>query len=164
MSANYLSPLEFQVQIKRLPNVEFTTQNVTLPGLQSTPQETENPYNRLMWKGEKTIYSPLDLTFIIDEKMANWREIHNWITGTTSPQDASQFARLKKSREGIVSDITITILNSKKNHNIQFIFRDCFPFSVSPLELDTRSSNVPYPVATVSFAYNYYEITDYKRE
>lgn len=161
MINNYLSPLEFQIHIKRLPNVEFFAQSVTLAGLSSTPQETENPYNRLMWKGEKTVYSSLDISFIIDENMENWLEIHDWIVGTTSPQDASQFRNLRK-KETIYSDITVSVLSNKKNQNIDFTYFDAFPYALSPVTMDTRGTD-PFPVvATASFAYSYYTVANKK--
>ena len=158
MINNYLSALEFEVTIQRIPNVEFFTQQINLPGVSSNPVETENPFNRLVWKPEKLQYAPLEISFIIDENMNNWMEIYRWMVGTTSPQNPKQFRDLKESKDGTVSDISVLILNNKKNANILFTYKDCFPFSLSPVNLDTKSPDVQHPKADVLFTYNYFTI------
>ena len=155
---NYLSPLEFLVTIKRLPNTEFFTQSIQIPGINTTPVETENPFNRLMWTPEKVQYAPLDLSFMIDEDMSNYREIHDWIVGTASPQNPLQYRKLKESREGLTSDISVLIETNKKNANVLITYKDCFPIGLTPLQLDTRTHDVVYPQASATFVYNWFTI------
>ena len=80
----------------------------------------------------------------------------------TFPQGFDQFKRLKNSEQGISSDITITILNSHKNGNIRVNFYGCIPTSLTELTLDTTQSDLIYPEATVSFSYDWFDITTMK--
>jgi hypothetical protein len=156
---NYLSPLEFQVAVARLPETEFFTQMIQIPSVSTNVAETQNPMNRLVWTPDKTQYDQLSLEFIVDENMENYINIYDWIIGTTGAQDYSQYKNLKASKNGLVSDISILILTNKKNPNIKITYRDCLPVALSGLVLDTRSDDIVYSTATVTFSYNYFEIS-----
>lgn len=162
MITNYLSPLEFQVNVKRLPNVEFFVQRAIIPSITSNPVIQQTPFNTLTQSSDHLQYAPLDISFIIDENMLNYIEIFNWITAVTFPQGFDQFKKLKNSEQGVSSDITITILNSHKNGNIRVNFFGCIPTSLTELTLDTTQSDLIYPEATVTFSYDWFNITTMK--
>jgi len=158
MITNYLSPLEFRVVIKRLPAVEFFIQRAMLPSISGQPTETLNPFNRTFNVPDKLNFSPLDLTFIIDENMQNYLEIRNWLNDITAPRDFEEYKRISSSEEGVESDITIQILNSNKNLNLKASFINCFPISLSDVMLDTTQQDVTYPEATATFQYESFSI------
>jgi hypothetical protein len=158
MINNYLSPLEFRVAIKRLPAVEFFVQRAMLPSISAQPVEVPNPFNRTFNTPDKLNFSPLDLTFVIDENMHNYLEIRNWINDITAPRNFNEFKRIADSQEGLESDITIQILNSNKNLNLEAHFVNCFPISISDVMLDTTAQDVTYPEATATFQYESFTI------
>lgn len=158
MITNYFSPLEFVVSVKRLPNVEFFTQRTQIPGVSATPIEKPTPFNALFETPDRLRYDNLNFSFIIDEKMNNYIEIHNWIKGITFPQNFDQFKTINESKEGRISDISVVILNSSKNPSISITYKNCFPIALSEITLDTTSPDLTYPEATVTFQYDYYEI------
>lgn len=158
MITNFFTPLEFIVTIKRLPNVEFYTQRATIPGISSSPIARPTPFNRVYETPDELTYNNFDFSFIIDENMNNFLEVFNWMTGITGPKDFSQYKNLKESRDGVISDITIVVLNSSKNSSMRIEFKNCFPISLSEVVLDTTQSDLVYPEATVTFQYDYYEI------
>ena len=158
MINNYLSPLEFRVAIKRLPAVEFFVQRAMLPSISAQPVEVPNPFNRTFNTPDKLNFSPLDLTFVIDENMQNYLEIRNWINDITAPRNFNEFKRIADSQEGLESDITIQILNSNKNLNLEAHFVNCFPISISDVMLDTTAQDVTYPEATATFSYESFSI------
>ena len=90
--------------------------------------------------------------------MNNYLEVYNWLIGITFPQKFDQSKTIKESKEGLISDISILILNSNKNPSINITYKNCFPISLSEITLDTTSSDLIYPEATVTFQYDYYEI------
>lgn len=161
MITNYFSPLEFQVNIKRLPNVEFFVQRTTIPGVSGTPAIMPTPFNKLSITPDKLQYTPLELSFILDENMANYIEILNWIKGNTFPERYTQYKELSQSSDGVESDITIIVLNSHKNPIIRINFTNCAPISLSDVLLDTTSPDISYPTATATFSYDYFDITPY---
>jgi len=162
MITNYFSPLEFLVIVKRLPHVEFFTQRTTIPGISSAPIEMQNPFNPTFEPSTRLTYNNFEFSFIIDEKMNNYIEVHRWLSGLTAPQNFGQFRSLRDSKEGLISDIGITVLNSNKNPSIEISLKNCFPISLSDVTLDTTQSDIIYPEATVTFQYEYYEIEQAK--
>ncbi len=161
MITNYLSPLEFQVTVKRLPEVEFFTQSLEIPSLTTAGIVVDNPFNYSHITPNKVTYSSLNLSFIVDESMKNYKSVFDWITGVSFPQNFNQFKTIENSEEGLTSDVSIIIMNSNKNPNIIIHFKDCFPVSLSPVRLDTTSSQLIYPIATASFTYTYFTIEEY---
>ena len=155
---NYLSVLEFKLLIKRLPNVEFTVQRVNIPGISSQPVAYPTQLNTLYELPDKLTYSDLIVSFIIDENMNNYLEVFSWMHGITFPQSFTQYKNLKSSKEGLRSDISIILYNSSKNAQFRIDYLDCFPTSLSEISLDTTSTDVQYPEATVTFQYNSYSI------
>lgn len=158
MITNYFSPLEFNITVKRLPNVEFFTQRVSIPGISSNPVIVPSPVNKFFETPDELQYNNLDLSFIIDENMKNYIEVFNWMTATSFPQNTDQFKRIKESKDGLKSDISIVILNSHKNPSIRVDFKDCFPISLSEIIMDTTNQDLVYPEASVTFQYNWFEI------
>ncbi len=156
---NFMSPIEFVVVVKRLPNVQFFTQTVNIPSISMQLIEQSNPFKPIPVPGDRAIYGDLSLSFMIDESMSNYIEVHNWIKGLTFPNNFEQNADLKSSQYGLFTDISIIIMNSHKNPNINVSFRDCFPVNLSDVTLDTTQSDVVYPQATVTFTFKDFTIT-----
>lgn len=162
MITNYFTPLEFQVNIKRLPNVEFFIQKVVIPSVSGNPAIMPTPFNPLHYTPDKLQYSPLELVFIIDENMNNYIEVLKWIKGNTFPEKYQQHYNQVKKEGGVESDITILMLNSHKNPIIQVNFTNCAPISLSDVVLDTTTPDIIYPTATVVFSYDYFNVSPYK--
>lgn len=157
---NYFSPISFKVVIDRLPNTEFFTQRALIPSVLATPVPKSTPIGTVYETPDRLIYSEFDLGFIIDEDMKNYKEILDWIKGVTSPETTNQFRDLKKSDDGIKSDISMVINNSHKNGNKKYVFTDCIPIALSSISLDVRSTDIIYPEATATFRYNYFTLED----
>lgn len=159
MITNYLSPLEFIITVKRLPSVEFYTQRTSIPGISVNPIEHPTPFKPTFEGGDRLNYDDLNLSFIVDEGMTNYLEIFNWIKGYSFPENFDQYKNIVASQNGLKSDISVKVLNSHKNPSLLIDYRDCFPISLSEVTLDTTQNDVIYPEATVTFRYNYFDIT-----
>lgn len=162
-SPNFFVPVEFRVLIKRLPNVQFFTQQTSIPNISANPIIQSTRFNPVFQQGDMVTYGNLDLTFIVDEEMKNYMEIFNWITGFAFPQNHEQFKNIKESRDGLFSDIQILVMNSKKNANIEINFKNCFPIGLSDVSLDVTNQDVTYPQATATFQYDSYNINKFEK-
>ena len=58
----------------------------------------------------------------------------------------------------LFSDGTLLIYNSVDNPNFKVIFQNLFPNSLSPLQFDSKVSDVQYLSASVTFKYTIYNI------
>lgn len=162
MITNYLSPLEFQVSVKRLPEVEFFTQKLEIPSLSAPGITMNNPFNYTHLTPSKADFSSLNLSFVVDENMKNYRSVFDWMMGVSFTHDFDKFKNTKNSSDGLTSDISVIILNSNKNANMIINFIDCFPIALSPINLDTTQNSVYYPNVTATFTYTYFTIDQYK--
>lgn len=151
---NYLSPTNFTINIQRIPNIEFFVQKMAIPGLSATPVAHETPMSALYDVNDKLTYSDLELTFIIDENMNNYKEILDWLEGISGPTSPNQTKQLELSKYGFKSDIIATITNSHKNPNTRFTFRNCFPTSLGQVDLDVNVQDVSYATCSVTMRYD----------
>lgn len=158
MINNYFSPLEFKILIKRLPNVTFFTQRTMIPSISTTAIQQPTRFNPVYRTPDQVNYSALDLTFIVDEAMNNYMEIFNWMVSSTVAEGHDPFRQLKNSADGLFSDISVVILNSKKNPSIEVSYTNCFPTSLGDIQLNTTDSDVTYPEVTATFQYDTFSI------
>ena len=88
---DYARPTQFKFQILKLPKVEFFTTAVNLPGLSLNSIEQQTPLTDIPVPGTKLTYQDLEITFMVDENLENYREIHGWLTGLGFPRARTQF-------------------------------------------------------------------------
>lgn len=90
---NFLSPLGFKFVIKKLPNVNYFCQSVQIPTISMTVIEQSSPLLNIPRFGDRITYDQLSLKFRVDENMANYLEIHNWLIGLGPPSKFESDAR-----------------------------------------------------------------------
>jgi hypothetical protein len=159
---NFLSPLNFKFQIKKTPHVNFFAQKVNFPSISLPDVEFPNPMIKIPYWGDHLDYGELRVSFMVDEDLTNYMEIHNWIRALGKPEAFDDYAKLQSiptyTGDGLVSDISLTILNSGKMPNYEVIFRDAFPVSLGDLQFDSTLSDVDYLEMDATFKYTLYEI------
>jgi hypothetical protein len=160
MINNYLSSAGFKIIFKRLPHVEFFSNKILLPSVTTNAVKQDTPLRAFYAVGDHLAYADLDLTFIIDENMKNYREIYDWLKGIGSPDSLDQYDQLKDSADGDQSDITVLILDSHKNPNLEVTFKNAMPIGLTPVSLDLSNQDVLYPEATVTMRYDAFDIKD----
>jgi hypothetical protein len=149
---NFLSPLSFKFVLARTPNINFNVQTVRLPGMSLSSTETATPFVSIPNSGKIT-YSPLTITFRVNEDMADYLEIRNWMNGLGSPTNFTEYSKLKESNDGLYSDATLVINNSRKLGNLSATFINMFPIELSDLQFNTMDTDVNYMECTVDFRY-----------
>ena len=179
---DYASPVQFRFKCSKLPKVEFFCQTANIPGIGLGTASMPTGLKDIPIPGDKVTYQDLAISFLVDENLNNYKEIHDWIIGLGFPQNHTQFADLQAigsdrysgSTSGSVvpnspnnnavpdggtySDATLTILNSKNIAKVEIRFHNIFPTSLGSLSYDVQASDVNYLQASVDFSYMYYEI------
>lgn len=162
---NPLSPNGFRFNILKLPGVSFFAQSVNLPGISLGEPEFANPFSKQPIPGESLTFDQLQVQFIIDEDMANYLSIHNWIIALGFPQNYEQYAKFIAESDKLAttelaknySDAILQILGSN-NQPVQTVqFVDMFPISIETLVFDSRNTDVHYLVGNVIFKFGYYK-------
>lgn len=154
---NNLSPLGHKFVITRLPSTVYWCQSINVPDVSLPDIKIGNPFVDLNFAGDHVKYSPLQITFKVDEDMTNYNEILSWIFGLGFPERFEQFREIERndldgSAGGIRSDASVLINSSNMNANIEILYRDVFPISLSDLVFDTRLTDITYVTATATFS------------
>lgn len=152
MTQNFLSTLEFDLTIHRLPQVSFQVQTVVFPGISMGETPHATPNFMLPLHGDRITYEPLSITLKLDEQMTAWDELHNWMIGLTKPQDTEQYLNLTEG-EGLYSDATITMISNNRVPIRQFTFLNMFPQSLGAISMDTKNSDIEFVTLDVTFRY-----------
>lgn len=165
---NPLHPNKFQLNFSRAPNIQYFCQTLTVPGISLSEAVQTTPFVDLYVPGEKAIYDLLSVTFIVDEELKGWIEIHDWIRAMTFPTNFDEYKdlpNLYKKATGVTKDVfpqyadaTITLLSSSNTPYYKFKFKDCFPTSVSNFVISSTDSPENIITADATFRYSYYDI------
>ena len=180
---DYASPTQFKFSIIKLPKVEYFCTAANIPGINlgGAPVQ-QTPFKDIPLPGDKLTYEPLQMTFLVDENLENFQEIHGWLVGLGFPRDYSEFQNLVSSGNdrfpakttqisneigkvkygaantgGTYSDATLTVLSSKNNSQVEIRFRDVYPTGLTGLQYNQQAADVDYLTATVSFNYLIYD-------
>jgi len=159
---NFLSPLGFKLQVKKTPHVNYFVQSVNIPSVSLGTADADTPFIKIPFPGTKLTFGNLQVTFKVDEDMANYIEIYGWLRAVGFPDNFAQYTNIAgaalASGDGVFSDITLVVLDSAMNPNLEVTFFDCFRVHLSSIELDSTSGDVQYVTATVTFANRRFEI------
>ena len=180
---DYASPTQFKFQLAKLPKVEYFTTACNIPGISLGTTLQPTPLVDIPLPGDTLTFNDLEITFLVDENLENYREIHGWMYGIGFPKSRTQFAELVSANKDrfptsgkdslvtdagkvkygatplgpIFSDATLNVLSSKNNTVIEVRFADVFPTSLSGLSFNQQADDVNYLSATVTFKYKIYE-------
>ena len=178
---DYSSPTQFRFLINQLPKVEYFTTEANIPGITLGEGQFNTPFKNIDILGDKLTYENLTISFIVDENLENYIEMHSWLTGIGFPADRKQFSEFRSTTSNMAtktrgeskdigdvrastpelamtSDATMTILTNKNNPVVECRFRDVFPTSLSGLSYSQNQTDVEYLTASVDFKYTIYEI------
>ena len=180
--SDYASPIQFRFKCTKLPTVEFFVQSANIPGINLGSAQQSTPLYDMPLPGDKITFAALDMSFLVDENLNNYKEIHDWILGLGFPSNNQQFQDLQSAGSdrfpgssksaavtgtstpqplnegGIYSDAILTVLNSKNIPKTEIRFQNIYPTSLGSLNYDVRQTDVDYLSASVSFNYMNYDI------
>lgn len=179
---DYASPTQFKFGILKLPKVEYFCTAVNIPGVSLSSETFATRFKPIPIPGAELTYEQLQMTFIVDENLENYQEIHGWLRGLGFPEDNKEHQNLLVSGNdrfpgstsnvlgeagrtkyappktgGLFSDATLNVLSNKNNSVIEVRFRDVFPISLSGLSYNQQATDVDYLTATVTFDYKIYD-------
>tara|TARA_B110000196_G_C20947701_1_gene567745 strand:+ start:203 stop:823 length:621 start_codon:yes stop_codon:yes gene_type:complete len=180
---DYASPTQFKFSILKLPKVEYFCTSANIPGIALSDTQTQpTPLKDIPLPGDKLNYERLTISFLVDENLENYREIHGWLRGLGFPGDHKEFKNVLDSGNsrfpgstsnilgdagrskyappktgGLFSDATLSVLSNKNNSVLEVRFSDVFPISLSGLPYNQQATDVDYLTASVTFDYKIYD-------
>ena len=162
---NLFEGTRFKMVFTRLSTVAFFTQRVDIPSVSLGEAIFPTPFKDISIPGDKLIYDKFNLSFVVDEDLQNYIALYGWIQGLGFPENYQQYKTLRETRVDLrprkghlYSDATLHLLTNNYNPNIQILFKNMFPISLSPITLDsTEMTNESKQLDSV-FAYERYDI------
>ena len=101
---NYLQPTGFKVVIDRenYPNLEFFAQSVNHPDVSmSQPAIPFRRIENVALPGDTISYGDLSVSFILDEDMKSYREMHSWMRRILDQDNITALDRFKNNIDPI---------------------------------------------------------------
>ena len=178
---DYADPTKFKFSITKLPKVEFFTTPASVPGVTLVEAVLPTPFKEIQTQGDQLTFDNLEVTFIVDEKLENYKELHQWLVGIGFPRARTQFASFRKEEsevfptadsvtgdatkpgrptgvQAMYGDATLTVMTSKNNPIMEVRFSDLYPVSLGALQFDQQATDITYLTATATFSYKLYEM------
>ena len=182
---DYASPTQFKFNIIKLPKVEYFCTAINIPGISINYIEQQTPLKDIPHPGEKLKYADLQMTFIVDENLENFQEIHGWLYGLGFPDGYSDYKSLMDagqdrfptskgsvsdelgkvrypapSQGAAFSDATLMVLTNKNNPVVEVLFKDVFPISLGGLQYNQQATDINYLTCDVIFKYSIYRFAN----
>ncbi len=164
---NPLKPNRFELNFSRLPSVVYFCQTISIPGVSTGEAYQPTPFVDLYAPGDKLIFEPLVITFIVDQSMQAWNEIYMWMRGMTFPVDFSEYRNLDKisrysaalaTKKPQYSDLMVTVLSGANLPIVKFKYYDAFPTSLTNIILSTTESSDDILTADMTLRYSYFDL------
>ena len=184
---NFLSPVGFEFTLAKYPKAAFFCNSARIPEINLGTAIQPSYLKDIDVPGDKLTYGDLNIRFLVDENLNNYKELHDWMTGLGFPEKHQQFTdllatghdRFPTSKVGTAtpskdsgskyitapldagatySDATLTVLSSKNIAKTEIRFRDIYPTSLGALSYDVKASDVDYLAVDAGFAYTLYSI------
>lgn len=162
-----LQSTKFRLNFDRLPGLTYFCQSANFPGVSLTEILRPTPFIDIYAPGEKMIYDTFNITFLVDEDMRAWTEIHDWIRAITFPTEFEEYVSLQRQEAKTnispavpprpqYSSAILSVFTNKNNPNFRIKFIDIFPTSLSTIIFNTQDTAENIVTADASFRFAYY--------
>ena len=180
---DYATGTQWRLAFNRLPKTTWFCTAANVPGITLGEATYPTPMADMFVAGDKLTFETLNITFLVDEELQNYRELWEWIVAMGAPVSHSQWTtgltkgdgltttfsavgtddninprqKSTSTEKNLYSDATLIVYNSKNMPKVNVKFKDMFPTSLSSLEYSQDLTDVEYFKASATFRYLYYE-------
>ena len=178
---NYSQSNQFKVHLSLFPKTEWFVVRANIPSVTLGQAVQATRLIDMPLIGDKLVYDQFYFTFIVDEKLQNYMELHDWLINIGFPQSNTQFQSQtrtdgvtrpvgktfdtkvagfgKESDRDLYSDINMFILSSKNNPIAVIKFFEAFPTNLTNIEYSQQDADTTYAECTATFAYTLFTIS-----
>ena len=176
---DYATGTQWRLAFNRLPKTTWFCTAANVPGITLGEAQYPTPMTDMFVTGDKLTFETLNITFLVDEELQNYRELWDWLVGMGSPVSHSQWETTLAKGDGAIrtfstpdadprtkttfeesnlySDATLIVYSSKNMPKVEVKFKNMFPTTLSSLEYSQEPTDVEYFKASATFRYLYYE-------
>ena len=178
---DYSQQSQFKVFLPLFPTTEWFVVRANIPGVSLGQAVQTTPMIDMPIIGDKLTYDDFYVTFLVDEELKNYTEMHDWLINCAAPQQRSQFrgkerpdgipkrpqteimdlvlGNVKQSDRDLYSNLDLFIMSSKNNPVVKIQMVEAFPISLTNIEYSHQESDVTYAECTATFAFSYFTIS-----
>ena len=178
---DYSQQSQFKVFLPLFPTTEWFVVRANIPGVSLGQAVQTTPMVDMPIIGDKLTYDDFYVTFLVDEELKNYTEMHDWLINCAAPQERSQFrgkerpagipkrpqteimdlilGNVKESDRDLYSNLDLFIMSSKNNPVVKIQMVEAFPISLTNIEYSHQESDVTYAECTATFAFSYFTIS-----
>jgi hypothetical protein len=163
-SNSLLQPTKFILTFDRIKTVQFYCQSANIPGINLGQAPINTPMLDIFAPGNKIIYNPFNIHFLVDEKLEGWQELHTWFRSIASPESYQERKTLSNlqnqfnsKKNTSYSDATLTVLSSLNNPILRVKFYNMFPITLSDVIFDSAQSADDIISADAVFMFDYFD-------
>ena len=178
---DYSQQSQFKVFLPLFPTTEWFVVRANVPGVSLGQAVQTTPMIDMPIIGDKLTYDDFYVTFLVDEQLKNYTEMHDWLINCAAPQERSQFlgkerpdgipkrpqteimdlilGNVKSSDRDLYSNLDLFIMSSKNNPLVKIQMVEAFPISLTNIEYSHQESDVTYAECTATFAFSYFTIS-----
>ncbi len=171
---------QFKLFLPIFPTTEWFVTRCNIPGVSMGQGVQATSLIDMPIIGDKLTYDDFYCTFIIDEQLKNYTEMHDWLVNLGFPSAHTEFnakARPDQFKRpshqiqdpevagfGLDSDrdlycnIDLFILSSKNNPVVKIQMIEAFPTSLTNVEYASQETDTTYAECTATFSYTYFTI------
>jgi hypothetical protein len=153
-NTNFLQTAKFVFEIVNLPFAKYFCQTVLIPGVSTAAAIVETPTLTTYRHGDKAVFDPLTITFLVDEDMKTWEETFKWMVSLTTPESYSQYATFRSPGGSLYFDGILTLNTNSNIGNYRLLFKNCHPTSLGTIQLATNDSADITPICDLTFQYD----------
>ena len=88
---DYSQNNQFQLNIPIFPLTQWFVVSCNVPGVTMGQGVVPTPLIDIPLMGDKLTYDQFNMTFLVDEKLKNYIELHDWLVNMAAPQSQEQF-------------------------------------------------------------------------
>ena len=154
---NLLEASKFLFVMPNAPYLNFFAQTAVLPGVTGNPSMQPTPLTDIWRVGDKLMYDPLTITFLVDEDLRVWEEVYNWLENIHNAMDDAGYAKAKKTT-GVYTDLSMLFLKNSNNDNLSVRFHKAFPVSLSPVAMSSQDDASTTLTADITLYYDIFKI------
>lgn len=164
-----INPLQtngFLFNINKYPDIKYFCTEANIPSIDLPAAINTTRFIDIPNPGDKLEFGDLQLTFLIDEDMRNYKAIYTWLVGLGFPKNNEQFADfIKRQTDGLntsiatasASDAILQVLNSANNPVATIQYYDIIPISLSSLQFTSTTDSTTYFAGQALFKYTLFE-------
>ena len=178
---DYSQQSQFKVFLPLFPTTEWFVVRANVPGVSLGQAVQTTPMLDMPIIGDKLTYDDFYVTFLVDEELKNYTEMHDWLINCAAPEKRSQFrgkerpdgipkrpqteimdlvlGNVKQSDRDLYSNLDLFIMSSKNNPVVKIQMVEAFPISLTNIEYSHQESDVTYAECTATFAFSYFTIS-----